>query len=68
MPTHKAVHVQSAGAPLELAEVETSAPGRGEVRIAVTACGICGTDAHFVNGGFPGMSWPLTPATKSPEP
>ena len=25
------------------------------------ACGICGTDAHFVAGEFPGMSWPLTP-------
>jgi D-arabinose 1-dehydrogenase-like Zn-dependent alcohol dehydrogenase len=46
---------------LELADVETIPPSRGEVRIAITACGICGTDAHFVNGGFPGMSWPLTP-------
>ncbi|OBK19970.1 alcohol dehydrogenase [Mycobacterium asiaticum] len=61
MATHKAVQVASAGAPLELAEVETATPGPGEVRIKVTACGICGTDAHFVNGGFPGMTWPLTP-------
>jgi D-arabinose 1-dehydrogenase-like Zn-dependent alcohol dehydrogenase len=61
LPTHKAVHVQSAGAALDLADVETIPPSRGEVRIAVTACGICGTDALFVNGGFPGMSWPLTP-------
>jgi 2-desacetyl-2-hydroxyethyl bacteriochlorophyllide A dehydrogenase len=61
MPTHKAVHVQSAGAPLELVDVETRPPGRDEVRIAVSACGVCGTDAHFVNGGFPNMTWPLTP-------
>jgi len=61
MPKHKAVHVQSPGAPLELAEVETPPPGRGEARIKVRACGICGTDAHFVGGEFPGMSWPLTP-------
>src|SRR6202044_712952 len=60
MPSHKAVHVKSAGAPLELAEVETTPPAGGEVRISVGACGICGTDAHFVAGGFPGMSWPLT--------
>jgi D-arabinose 1-dehydrogenase-like Zn-dependent alcohol dehydrogenase len=46
---------------LELAEVETAPPARGEVRISVGACGICGTDAHFVAGAFPGMSWPLTP-------
>src|SRR5271155_1895428 len=60
MPSHKAVHVKSAGAPLELAEVETTPPARGEVRISVGACGICGTDTHFVSGDFPGMSWPLT--------
>jgi D-arabinose 1-dehydrogenase-like Zn-dependent alcohol dehydrogenase len=60
MPSHKAVQVKSAGAPLELAEVETTPPGFGEVRISVGACGICGTDAHFVAGDFPGLSWPLT--------
>src|SRR3984957_442304 len=60
MPSHQAVHVKSAGAPLELAEVETTPPARGEVRISVGACGICGTDAHFVAGEFPGLSWPLT--------
>jgi D-arabinose 1-dehydrogenase-like Zn-dependent alcohol dehydrogenase len=60
MPSHKAVQVKSAGAPLELADVETTPPGPGEVRISVGACGICGTDAHFVAGDFPGLSWPLT--------
>ncbi|MCV7259109.1 alcohol dehydrogenase catalytic domain-containing protein [Mycobacterium shimoidei] len=61
MPSHKAVHVKTAGGPLELVDVETTSPTRGEVRIDVGACGICGTDAHFVAGAFPGMSWPLTP-------
>ncbi|OBH05210.1 MULTISPECIES: alcohol dehydrogenase [unclassified Mycobacterium] len=61
MPTHRAVQIQSVGGPLELAEADTRAPGRDEVRIAVTACGVCGTDRAFVHGGFPNMSWPLTP-------
>lgn len=61
MSTHRAVHVQSPGEPLTLADVETVPPGRDHVRIAVAACGVCGTDHGFVNGGFPGMSWPLTP-------
>ena len=61
MPSHKAVHVKSAGAPLELADVATTPPARAEVRISVGACGICGTDAHFIAGEFPGLSWPLTP-------
>ena len=70
MPSHKAVHVKSAGAPLELAEVETTPPARGEVRISVGACGICGTDAHFVSGDFPDQ-WELykkeRPATAADE-
>jgi len=61
MATHRAVHVNSAGAPLELVDVETVPPRRDEVRLTVSACGICGTDAHFVSGAFPGMSWPFTP-------
>jgi D-arabinose 1-dehydrogenase-like Zn-dependent alcohol dehydrogenase len=60
MPSHKAVQIKSAGGSLELADVETTSPDRGEVRISVKACGICGTDAHFVAGDFPGLSWPLT--------
>ena len=61
MPTHKAVLVESAGAPLTLTDVDTSSPSRDHVRIAVKACGVCGTDHAIVNGAFPGMSWPLTP-------
>ena len=59
-PPHKAVHVASANAPLTLVDVETTPPGPGQVRIAVAACGVCGTDHGFVTGGFPNMTWPLT--------
>ncbi|MEV5833990.1 alcohol dehydrogenase catalytic domain-containing protein [Nocardia sp. NPDC052112] len=61
MSTHHAVHVQSAGAALKLVDVETDSPPRDHVRLAVSACGICGTDRAFVSGAIPGMSWPLTP-------
>ena len=61
MATHRAVHVPSAGADLELADVTTTPPGPGQVRLDVAACGVCGTDAAFVNGAFPGLTWPLTP-------
>ncbi|SOX54209.1 alcohol dehydrogenase [Mycobacterium ahvazicum] len=60
MPTHHAVQMQSPGGSLELTEVETKPPGRDEVRLTVTACGVCGTDRAFANGGFPNMTWPLT--------
>lgn len=60
MATYRAAQINSAGAPLEIVDVETRPPSRDEARIAVSACGICGTDRAFVNGGFPNMSWPLT--------
>jgi alcohol dehydrogenase len=46
---------------LALVDVDTPTPGPDHVRIAVAACGVCGTDHGIVNGGFPGLSWPLTP-------
>jgi D-arabinose 1-dehydrogenase-like Zn-dependent alcohol dehydrogenase len=38
----------------------THPPGRDEVRLTVSACGICGTDRAFASGGFPNMSWSPT--------
>lgn len=61
MATHRAVHVQSSGGDLKLVETQTVSPERGQVRVAVAACGVCGTDRAIVNGGFPGIAWPLTP-------
>ncbi len=61
MTTHKAVHVPRAGGEFAIADVETTSPQRDHVRIAVAACGVCGTDREFVAGHFPGMTWPLTP-------
>ncbi|KUH64130.1 alcohol dehydrogenase [Mycolicibacterium novocastrense] len=60
MPTHKAVLVESVGGPLTLADVETTSPPPLHVRIAVAACGVCGTDQGFLNDGFPGLNWPIT--------
>ncbi len=37
-------------------EPEARAPGSGEVRIRIAACGICGTDLHVMNDEFP--YWP----------
>jgi len=61
MATHKAVHVESAGGQLTLTDVETTSPPPDHVRITIAACGVCGTDQGIVNGGFPGITWPLTP-------
>jgi alcohol dehydrogenase len=60
MATHRAVHVNEANGPLQLVDIETSSPPPNHVRIAVGACGVCGTDREFVHGAFPN-TWPLTP-------
>jgi len=39
---------------VELREVPEPQPGPGQVRIAVTAAGICGTDIHILREEFPG--------------
>ena len=33
-------------------DCEAAEPGPGEVRIRVQACGICGTDLHYMSGGL----------------
>jgi L-iditol 2-dehydrogenase len=42
----------AAATSLELAEVPTPQPGPGQVRIAVTGAGICGTDLHILHGDY----------------
>src|SRR3989304_5556990 len=48
-------------APLEWAELPLPTPGPGEVRIKVSACGICHTDLHIVEGELPLAKAPIVP-------
>lgn len=49
------------GAPLRAEEREARAPGPGEVAIAVSACGVCHTDLHIVEGDLAPPHLPLVP-------
>jgi D-arabinose 1-dehydrogenase-like Zn-dependent alcohol dehydrogenase len=57
----RAVQVAKAGATFELVERELPAPGQGQVRIKVEACGICHSDAMVRYGHFPGVQYPRVP-------
>ena len=46
----QAMILTQAGAPLMLRTVRKPVPGPGEVRIAVSVCGVCRTDLHIVDG------------------
>ena len=49
------------GAPLESKELPDRAPGPGEIRVAVGACGVCRTDLHVVDGELPDPRVPIIP-------
>jgi propanol-preferring alcohol dehydrogenase len=45
--------------PLKLVEVPVPQPGSGQVLLKVSACGICRTDLHVVDGELPDPKLPL---------
>jgi D-arabinose 1-dehydrogenase-like Zn-dependent alcohol dehydrogenase len=53
--------VGKAGGEFELVEREIPAPGAGEVRIKVKACGICFSDHMVKDGAWPGLQYPRVP-------
>ena len=49
------------GAPLEWMERPDPLPGPGEIRIRISACGVCRTDLHVVDGELPDPRVPIIP-------
>ena len=57
----RAMVLSRPGLPLEAREVPLPAPGPGEVRLRVAACGVCRTDLHVVAGELPFPGHPVIP-------
>jgi propanol-preferring alcohol dehydrogenase len=49
------------GAPLEWTALPDRRPGPGEIRVTVSACGVCRTDLHVVDGELPNPRVPIVP-------
>jgi propanol-preferring alcohol dehydrogenase len=47
--------------PLEFADVPAPTPGLGEVLVRVSACGVCRTDLHVIEGELPPRKSPVIP-------
>jgi len=47
--------------PLRIVDLETPKPAEGDVLIRVSACGVCRTDLHVVEGDLPLKHIPITP-------
>src|ERR1700723_4564104 len=58
--TYKAVEITKPGT-FRLVEKPVTAPGEGQVRIRVEACGVCHSDAGTVEGQLPGVAYPRVP-------
>jgi len=54
-----AMILERPGEPLQRADVAVPEPGPGQIRIAVSACGVCRTDLHVADGDLPDPKLPL---------
>ncbi|MCQ8903148.1 MAG: zinc-dependent alcohol dehydrogenase family protein [Methanothrix sp.] len=57
----RAMVLERAGEPLRLQEMDIPDPGERDVLIKVTACGVCRTDLHILDGELSGAKLPLIP-------
>jgi propanol-preferring alcohol dehydrogenase len=57
----KAMVLRAPGQALQLADVADPVPGPGQVLLRVSACAVCRTDLHVVDGELPGPALPLVP-------
>lgn len=57
----KAMVLQAAGAPLVLQMLETPTPDPGQVLVQVSACAVCRTDLHVVDGDLKHPKLPVIP-------
>jgi D-arabinose 1-dehydrogenase-like Zn-dependent alcohol dehydrogenase len=60
MATMKAVQIPEQGGDFEVVEREIPTPGAGEVRVKVSACGVCHSDMFAKEGGY-NSPYPIVP-------
>jgi len=56
-----AMMLKNLGTALEWIELPDPQPEPGEIRVKVTACGVCRTDLHVVDGELPNPKIPIIP-------
>jgi propanol-preferring alcohol dehydrogenase len=57
----RAMVLDAPGEPLREGELPDPEPGSGEILVAVSACGVCRTDLHIVDGELAEPKLPLVP-------
>ena len=57
----RAMVLSAPGTPLLMTERADPIPGDGEIRVAVSACGVCRTDLHVIDSELPDIRYPIVP-------
>lgn len=57
----RAMALTSPGSLLRLQELDDPLPGGDEIRVKVSACGVCRTDLHVIDAELPGIKYPIVP-------
>jgi alcohol dehydrogenase, propanol-preferring len=57
----RAMVLHRAGEPLRDLDIPEPSPGPGQLRLRVSACAVCRTDLHIVDGELPDPALPLVP-------
>jgi propanol-preferring alcohol dehydrogenase len=57
----QAMVLNKIGTPLHWTELPDRQPASGEIHVKVTACGVCRTDLHVVDGELPNPQTPIVP-------
>jgi len=57
----RAMVLTGPGSLLELQQRSDPQPVGGEIRVSVSACGVCRTDLHVVDGELPAIRYPIIP-------
>jgi len=57
----KAMRLERSGAPLQWIEMPDPQPGPGQLQVKISACGVCRTDLHVVDGDLTEPRLPIIP-------
>ncbi|MDR3407978.1 MAG: zinc-dependent alcohol dehydrogenase family protein [Methylovirgula sp.] len=57
----KAMVLHKIGGPLAYEDLPDPQPGAGQIRMRISACGVCRTDLHVVDGELPNPQVPIVP-------
>ncbi len=57
----RAMVLPSPKAPLRMEDRPDPIPDEGQIRVKVSACGVCRTDLHVVDAELPGIKYPIVP-------